>query len=82
MQIAVSYQSEKARIVRVIEGMASGKVVVEFDDASAFIRFKVRAQFLNTKLIENSGEWPPDELSRKSDDELRALIRNLSGGKI
>jgi hypothetical protein len=61
--------------------MAPGKVV-EFDEASTFIWFRVRDPLLNIDLTEISSEWIPSELADKSDDWLRAFIRNLANGKI
>jgi len=79
--ITDTYEFQKKRIVHIFEEIAPGKVV-EFDDASTFIRFRVRDPRLNINLTEVSGEWLPSELADKSDDWLRAFIRNLANGKI
>jgi hypothetical protein len=76
-----TYDFQKERIIRIVEELAPGKVV-EFDDASTFIRFRVRDPFLNINLTEVSGEWLPSELADKSEDWLRAFIESLANGKI
>ncbi len=79
--ITDTYEYQKERIVRIVEEIAPGKAV-EFDEASTFIRFRVRDPILNINLTEVSGEWIPSELADKSDEWLRAFVRNLSNGKI
>lgn len=81
MQVTDTYEYQKERIIRIVEELAPGKVV-EFDNASTFIRFRVRDPFLNINLTEVSGEWLPSELADKSDDWLRKFIKNLANRKI
>ncbi|HLJ26502.1 MAG TPA: hypothetical protein VKY85_07315 [Candidatus Angelobacter sp.] len=81
MQATDTHEFQKERIIRIVDEMAPGKVV-EFDDASTFIRFRVRDPFLNINLTEVSGEWIPSELADKSDDWLRRFINSLANGKI
>jgi hypothetical protein len=76
-----TYKFQRERIIRIVEELAPGRAV-QFDDSSTFIRFRVRDPLLNINLTEVSGEWLASELADKSDDRLRGLIRNLSGGKI
>ncbi len=76
-----TYQFQRKRIIRIVGEMAPGRAV-EFDEASTFIRFRVRDPLLNINLTEVSGDWIPSELADKSDDWLRAFIRNLANGKI
>lgn len=77
MQVIDTYQFQKQRIIRIVEELAPGKMV-EFDDASFFIRFRVRDPFMNIYLTEVSGEWIPSELADRSDDWLRQYITNLA----
>jgi len=81
MQAKDTYEFQKARIIRIVEELAPGKAT-EFDDASTFIKFRVLDPLLNIAITEPSGEWIPSVLADKSDDWLRAFIRNLSNGKI
>ena len=74
-----TYEFQKARIIRIVDELAPGKVV-EFDDASIFIRFRVRDPFLNIDLTDVSGEWLPCELDDKSDDWMRTFINGLAHG--
>jgi len=75
-----TYQFQRARVERMARELAPGKTV-EFDEASTFIKFRVRDNFLRINLTEPSGEWLPDVLADKSDDWLRTFIRHLSNGK-
>jgi hypothetical protein len=77
--ITDTYEFQKQRIIRIVDELAPGKVV-EFDDASIFIRFRVRDPFLNINLTDASGEWLPCELDDKSDDWIRTFIRSLAHG--
>jgi hypothetical protein len=76
-----SYQFQRARIERIVAELAPGKTL-EFDEASTLIKFRVRDSTLGVNLTEPSGEWLPGELADKSDDWLRAFIRQLSSGKL
>lgn len=76
-----TYPFQRARVLRVINELAPGKIV-EFDESTSMIRFRVRDPFLNIDLTDAWPHWLPSELADKSDDELRLLVRNLSGGKI
>jgi hypothetical protein len=76
-----NYHSQRARIERIGGELAPGKSV-EFDEASAFIKFRIRDNFLGVNLTEPSGDWFPSELADKSDKWLRAFIKHLSNGKI
>jgi hypothetical protein len=77
LQVIDTYQFQKQRIIRIVEELAPGKIV-EFDDASIFIRFRVRDPFMNIHLTEASGEWIPSELADRSDDWLRQFITDLA----
>jgi hypothetical protein len=76
-----SYHFQRARVERIAGELAPGKSV-EFDEASTFIKFRIRDNFLGVNLTERSGEWLPSELADKSDEWLRAFIKHLSNGKI
>lgn len=76
-----TYKSQRARVERISQEMAPGKTV-EFDDASTFIKFRIRDTAAGVNLTESSGEWFPDVLADKSDDWLRKFIKQLSNGKI
>jgi hypothetical protein len=67
--------------VRIVNELAPGKIL-EFDESSSMIRFRIRDSFLNLDLTNAWPHWLPRELAGKSDDELRQLIRALTGGKI
>ncbi len=83
MQIAEkdTYQFQRARIVRIAGELAPGKTV-EFDEASTFIRFRIRDNVIGVNLTEVSAEHFPDELADKSDHWLRSYIKHLSNGKL
>jgi hypothetical protein len=70
-----------ARLTRICNEMAPGKRV-DFYERTSWIRFKIRDDFFNISLTDSSGEWVPSVLAGKSDDELRAFIKQLSNGKI
>lgn len=76
-----TYQFQRARIIRIADELAPGKTV-EFDEASTFIKFRIRDNFLGVNLTELSGEWFPDVLGDKSDEWLRKFIKHLSNGKL
>ena len=76
-----TYEFQRARVIRIISEVAPGKRV-EFDEATALIKFRVRDNFLGVNLTEPSGEWFPEELADKSDDWLRNFIKQLSNGKL
>lgn len=76
-----SYSCQKRRIERVVDEFLPGKVA-EFDEASGFIRFRVIDPLSNTPLTGICGMWFVSEIADKTDDWLRTLIRNSSGGKI
>jgi hypothetical protein len=76
-----TYSFQRARIERVAGELAPGKTV-EFDEASTFIKFRIRDNFVGVNLTEPSGEWFSDELADKSDDWLRNFIKRLSNGKL
>ena len=76
-----AYQFQRARIERIAGELAPEKTV-EFDEASTFIKFRIRDNFLGVNLTEPSGEWFPDELADKSDAWLRNFIKHLSNGKL
>jgi hypothetical protein len=75
------YWFQRERINRICNELAPGKLV-EFDEASTFIKFRVRDSFLRVDLTEPSGEWVPSVLADYSDDQLRNFIKQLSNGKI
>jgi len=76
-----TYESQKVRIVRIVQELAPGKKV-EFDEANTWIRFRVVDETACISLTEVSGEWEPSELADKSDDWLKTFIKQLSNGKI
>jgi len=76
-----TYQFQRARVERIANELAPGKSV-EFDEASTFIKFRIRDTFTGVNLTEPSGEWFPDELADKSDAWVREFIKRLSNGKI
>jgi hypothetical protein len=76
-----TYEFQKERIVRIVQELAPGQKV-EFDEANTWIRFRVVDETLRISLTEVSGEWEPSELADKSDDALKAFIKQLSNGKI
>ena len=76
-----AYQFQRASIERIAGESAPGKSV-EFDEASTFIKFRIRDNFLGVNLTEPSSEWFPDELADKSDAWLRNFIKHLSNGKL
>lgn len=76
-----SYQFQRARVERIAGELAPGKSV-EFDEASTFIKFRIRDNVLGINLTEPSGDWFPSVLADKSDEWLRAFIQQLSNGKI
>ncbi len=75
------YRFQRARIERIAQDMAPG-AKVEFDEASTWLKFRIRDEATGTNLTEPSGEWEPSVLADKSDDWLRSYIRSLSNGKI
>jgi hypothetical protein len=81
MESKDTYEFQKARIARIAEELAPGKTV-EFDTASTFLKFRIFDPALGITLTRASGEWFPSELADKSDDWLRAFIKNLGNGKI
>jgi hypothetical protein len=76
-----TYDFQRARIERISQALAPGKTV-EFDEASTFIKFRIRDTVVGVNMTEPSGEWFPDILADKSDDWLRKFIKGLSNGKI
>jgi hypothetical protein len=76
-----SYGFQKARITRICNELAPGKLV-EFDETISLIKFRVRDDVLRVDLTEPSGEWLPSVLADKSDAWLRNFIKMLSNGKI
>lgn len=75
------YWFQRERITRICNELAPGKLV-EFDETSSFIKFRVRDDFLRVNLTEPSGEWRPSMLADLSDNQLRAFIKQLSNGKV
>jgi hypothetical protein len=76
-----SYSFQRKRIERIANELAPGKRV-EFDEASTFIKFRIRDEVTGVNLTEPSGEWFADELADKSDTWLRDFVIRLSNGKI
>lgn len=76
-----TYAFQRSRVLRLLNELAPGKLV-EFDEASSMIRFRVRDEILGVNLIETSGHWFPSEIADKSDEELRLMVKNLSNGRI
>lgn len=72
-----TYQYQRDRIVRIVSELEPG-AVVEFDEASTMIRFRIRNPLLDINLTNASPHWLPSELADKSDDDLRQLIKNLT----
>ena len=81
MEETDSYSCQKRRIERVVDDFLPGKKA-EFDEATTFIRFRVVDPVTNAPLTGICGEWFVSEIADKSDDWLKALIRNSSGGII
>jgi hypothetical protein len=75
------YWFQRRRLTRICNELAPGKSV-EFDEASTFIKFRIRDSVLKVDLTEPSGEWVPSVLADYSDDQLRSFIKQLSNGKI
>lgn len=75
------YWFQRARVTRICNELAPGKLV-EFDEASTFVKFRIRDPFLRVHLTEPSGEWVPSVLADYSDEQLRGFIKDLSNGKI
>ena len=76
-----TYEFQRLRLLRIVSEVAPGKIV-EFDEATTLIKFRVRDNSLGVNLTEPSGEWFPDELGDKSDNWLRNFIKQLSNGKL
>jgi len=76
-----TYKFQRERVERISQELAPGGTV-EFDEASTFVKFRIRDTATGVNLTESSGEFFPDELADKSDDWLRQFIKGLSGGKI
>jgi hypothetical protein len=72
-------QKQRDRIKRLAEELSPG-CVVQFDPDSVWIRFRVTKSGII--LINSSGEFHASEWADKSDDEIRKLLRGLSGGKM
>lgn len=75
------YRFQRARVQRVANELAPGKTV-EFDEATPWIKFRIRDGATRTNLTAPSGEWEPSVLADKSDDWLRAFMKHLGNGKI
>lgn len=80
-QVKDGYWFQRERVTRICNELAPGKLV-EFDETIGFIKFRVRDEELRVDLTEPSGEWLPSVLADMSDNQLRALIKKLSNGKI
>ena len=76
-----SYEFQQARVIRIIGEVAPGKLV-EFDTTSTWIRFKIKDPVTGIRLTVDAGEWEPSELADKSDDWLRAFIKQIGNGQI
>lgn len=81
VRVEDTYDFQKGRITRICNELAPGKRV-DFDKNTSWIKFKVRDDFLRISLTEPLGEWLPSQLADKSDDWLRAFVKQLSSGKI
>jgi hypothetical protein len=75
------YGFQRERLTRICNELAPGKLV-EFDETSSFIKFRVRDEALRVNLTEASGEWIPSVLADMSDNQLRTFVKQLSNGKI
>jgi hypothetical protein len=54
--------------------------VVQFDSDSIWIRFRVTKSGII--LINSSGELHESKWAAKSDEDIRKILRGLSGGKM
>jgi hypothetical protein len=76
-----TYKFQTARLKKLVAERASGKKI-SFDESRTTIRFRIMDPATHVELVEAKGEWFPDELADKSDDELWAMIVHLSNGKL
>lgn len=76
-----SYRFQRTRVVQICNELAPGKSV-EFDETVTWIKFKITDPFTKARLTGDTGEWEPSVLADKSDDWLRAFIKQLGNGKI
>jgi hypothetical protein len=72
------YEEQCQRILHLVEALSPGKMV-RFDPTSQRIRFTVRDPLTEAVLIQTSGELFPDDLAKKSDEEVSNLLKYLSG---
>jgi len=75
-----THEVQHDHIIKLVEELAPG-MDVHFKP-STMINFVVSHPTLKINLTEGSGDWIPSELANKSDDWLKAFIKQLSNGKI
>jgi hypothetical protein len=75
------YWFQRERLTHICNELAPGKLV-EFDETTSFIKFRVRDDFLRVNLTEPSGEWIPSVLADHTDNWLRDFVKHLSNGKV
>lgn len=76
-----TYRFQTARLKKLLGERAPGKEI-SFDETRSLIHFRIVDPITGTELVKAHGEWIPSELADKSDDQLWAMIRHLSNGKL
>jgi hypothetical protein len=72
---------QRARIERLVHEMEPrAHVIFDFESEHDQIKFRVTSP-TGVDLIPFSGHYMPSVIADKSDEELRALIRNLSADR-
>ena len=79
--MADDYLAQRTRIEGLVAELAPG-AEVRWDEerVPTWIRFSVHSG--EVVLLVSSGDWHVSEITDKTDDELKALLKAWSGGKV
>ena len=77
-----TYEFQTDRLRKLVAERAAGKII-SFDDAHPItVRFRIVDPATGIELVNADREWMPSELADKSPNQLWALIKQLSAGRL
>jgi phage gpG-like protein len=74
---------QRERIERIVRELCPGcKVEYDPERTPDWIKFRIVHETTGTILAVSSGDWHSSEIADKTDDWLRAFVKQIGGGRI
>ncbi|MGB8541979.1 MAG: hypothetical protein WCD49_10140 [Candidatus Acidiferrales bacterium] len=77
-----TWEFQTERLTKLVAERVPGKIITFDQTHRVTVRFRIVASVTGIVIVDATGEWQPDRLAEKSDNDVWKLIQHLSNGKL